>query len=409
MRGQVGLETLGRPVLVLDAVRTPVGRYRGTLSHIRPDDLAATVIRKLIDRNPDLVGLGVDDVVFGAANQAGEDNRNVARMAALLAGLGVETPGVTVNRLCGSSLEALLSGYRQIALGEAECVIVGGVDSMSRAPFVIARPDSALPRSLDLVDTTLGWRLVNEQMPKEWTVSLGATAENVAEMLAISREAQDRFAFESHLRAIRALDDGVFGAEIAPVLARSGGEIFVDEGPRRETTLGALSALAPVFRKGGSVTAGNSSPLNDGAAALVLVSESFAKRLERTPLARVLGGAVAGITPDLMGLGPVASTERLLERLSIGLDDFGAIEINEAFAAQVIGVAQELALDIGDPRLNGLGGALAIGHPLGASGARIATTLLYRMHREDVGLGLATMCIGVGQGISVAFERSENL
>ena len=403
------METLGRPVLVLDAVRTPVGRYRGTLSHIRPDDLAATVIRKLIDRNPDLVGLGVDDVVFGAANQAGEDNRNVARMAALLAGLGVETPGVTVNRLCGSSLEALLSGYRQIALGEADCVIVGGVESMSRAPFVIARPDSALPRSLDLVDTTLGWRLVNEQMPKEWTVSLGATAENVAEMLAISREAQDRFAFESHLRAIQALDDGVFGEEIAPVLARSGGEIFVDQGPRRETTLGALSALEPVFRKGGSVTAGNSSPLNDGAAALVLVSKSFAKRLERKPLARVLGGAVAGITPDLMGLGPVASTERLLERLSIGLDDFGAIEINEAFAAQVIGVAQELALDIGDPRLNGLGGALAIGHPLGASGARIATTLLYRMHREDVGLGLATMCIGVGQGISVAFERSENL
>ncbi|HVB00236.1 MAG TPA: acetyl-CoA C-acyltransferase [Acidimicrobiales bacterium] len=409
MRGKVRLETLGRPVLVLDAVRTPVGRYRGILSHIRPDDLAATVIKKLIDRNPDLVGLGVDDVVFGAANQAGEDNRNVARMAALLAGLGVETPGVTVNRLCGSSLEALLSGYRQIALGEAECVIVGGVESMSRAPFVIARPDSALPRSLDLVDTTIGWRLVNAQMPKEWTISLGATAENVAEMFAISREAQDRFAFESHRRAIQALDDGVFTAEIAPVLARSGGEIFLDEGPRRETTLGALGALAPVFRKGGSVTAGNSSPLNDGAAALVLVSESFAKRLERSPLARVLGGAVAGITPDLMGLGPVPSTERLLERLSIGLDDFGAIEINEAFAAQVIGVAQKLALDIGDPRLNGLGGALAIGHPLGASGARIATTLLYRMHREDVGLGFATMCIGVGQGISVAFERSENL
>lgn len=408
MRREVRSETLGRPVLVLDAIRTPIGRYRGALSHVRPDDLAAIVIKRLLERSPDLLGRGVDDVVFGAANQAGEDNRNVGRMAALLAGLGVETPGVTVNRLCGSSLEAVLHGYRQIALGEAECVIVGGVESMSRAPFVIARPDSALPRSLDLVDTTLGWRLVNEQMPKEWTVSLGATAENVAETLAISREAQDRFALESHRRAIQALDHGIVSREIAPVRARSGEQILLDEGPRRETSLDALSALVPVFRHGGSVTAGNSSALNDGAAALVLTSEAFAESLERPPLARVLGGAVVGVSPDLMGLGPVPSTQRLLERLSIGLEDFGAIEINEAFAAQVIGVAEKLGFDVDDPRLNGLGGALAIGHPLGASGARIATTLLYRMHREDTDLGLAMMCIGVGQGITVAFERIEN-
>ncbi|HUY07219.1 MAG TPA: acetyl-CoA C-acyltransferase [Acidimicrobiales bacterium] len=397
---------LGRPVFVLDAIRTPVGRHRGALSHLRPDDLAAHVVMELRERNPDLGEVGVDDVVFGAANQAGEDNRNVGRMAALLAGLGVETSGVTVNRLCGSSLEALLHGYRQIALGEAECVIVGGVESMSRAPFVIARPDSAFPRSLDLVDTTLGWRLVNERMPKEWTVSLGETAENIASMLAISRQEQDRFALESHRRAVGALDGGIFSEEITPVPAPVAGEVALDEAPRRGTTLEALGSLLPVFRAGGSVTAGNSSGLNDGAAALVLVSEQAEARLERTPLARVLGGAVAGITPELMGLGPVPSTERLFQRLSLDLADVGAIEINEAFAAQVIGVAQKLLLDASDPRLNALGGAIAIGHPLGASGARIATTLLYRMRREERDLGLATMCIGVGQGISVVFERA---
>lgn len=397
--------SLGRPVLVLDAVRTPVGRYRGALSHIRADDLAAIVIKGLLERNPGLADRSIDDVVFGAANQAGEDNRNVGRMAALLAGLGVDTPGVTVNRLCGSSLEALMQGFRQIALGEAECVIVGGVESMSRAPFVLARPDSALPRSLDLVDTTLGWRLVNEKLPSEWTVSLGATAENIAEMLEISREDQDHLALESHRRAIRALDQGLFSTEIIEVPAKTGGMIGRDEGPRRETSLEALRSLAPVFRAGGSVTAGNASALNDGSAALVLVSEEFASGFERPPLARVLGGAVTGVRPDLMGLGPVSSTNRLLGRLSLGLEDFGSIEINEAFAAQVIGVARGLGIDFEDPRLNGLGGALAIGHPLGASGARIATTLVHRMKRDGVARGLAMMCIGVGQGITVAFSR----
>lgn len=397
------LSTLGRPVVVLDAVRTPIGRYRGGLSALRPDDLGALVLQALANRNPSVAPESIDDVAFGAANQSGEDNRNVARMAVLLAGWPVSVPGTTLNRLCGSSLDALLYGFREISLGEADCVVVGGVESMSRAPFVLAKPEAPFPRALDLVDTTLGWRLVNEQMPSEWTVSLGETAENVADLLGIDRAEQDDFALVSHQRALSAQDRGDFAAEIAPVTIGAT-EIAHDEGPRRDSTREALARLQPVFRADGTVTAGNSSTLNDGASALLLVSEDRAQELGVTPIARILGGAVAGVTPELMGLGPVPATERLLGRFGFGVDQLHAIEINEAFAAQAIGALRQLDIGSGDHRVNAWGGAIALGHPLGASGARIATTLVRRLRASGGGLGLATMCIGVGQGISVLVE-----
>ena len=390
---------LGRPVYVLDARRTPVGRFRGGLSSVRPDDLAAFVLSDLVSRQPALASASIDDVIFGAANQSGEDNRNVARMALLLAGFPVTVPGTTVNRLCGSSLDALLHGMRMIALGEAECVIAGGVESMSRAPFIMAKPDQAFPRALDLVDTTLGWRLVNPRMPQEWTISMGATAEEVARRDSISRADQDAFALVSHQRAVAAAATGCFVNEIVPV-ATSDGTVANDESPRPDTSLASLSALRPAFDPSGTVTAGNSSTLNDGASALVLASEEQAHRLGITPMATILGGTVAGVSPEIMGLGPVPATLRLLERFQLTLDDLAAIELNEAFAAQSIGVLRALGLSESDPRVNARGGAIALGHPLGASGARIMTTLIHRLRDGGGGVGLATMCIGVGQGIA---------
>lgn len=396
--------TLGRNVFVLDAVRTPVGRYRGALAGVRPDDLAAHVVRELMARNSYMDPGAVDDVAFGAANQSGEDNRNVGRMAALLAGLPVEVAGVTLNRLCGSSLEALLHGFRSIALGEAEVMIVGGVESMSRAPFVMGKPEQAFPRDLEIADTTLGWRLVNPAMPSQWTISLGETAEEVAQRHGVSREDQDAMALRSHKRAVAATDSGAFDREIVPVALPDGTKVVSDEGPRRDTSEERLAKLRPAFRAGGSVTAGNSSSLNDGAAALLLASESMVESLGISPIARVLGGAVAGVAPDVMGIGPLPATERLLRRLSLQAGDFAGIELNEAFASQSLAVLRGLGIDDDDGRVNACGGAIALGHPLGASGARIATTLLHRLAKQGGGLGLATMCIGVGQGISAAFE-----
>jgi acetyl-CoA acetyltransferase family protein len=370
---------------------------------VRPDDLAARVITDLLERNPGLREAPIDDVAFGAANQSGEDNRNVARMALLLAGLPVSVPGTTLNRLCGSSLDALLYGFRSIALGESDTMIVGGVESMSRAPFVMAKPEAAFPRALDLVDTTLGWRLVNEKMPREWTISMGETAEEVAKRCNISRHAQDEFSLVSHERAVAAIDGGLFSDEITGVSTKSG-DVLVDEGPRRDTTLKSLASLRPVFRTGGSVTAGNSSTLNDGACALVLASEERASELGITPIARICGGSVAGVSPEVMGLGPVPATNRLLGRLELDLGSISAIELNEAFAAQSLGVLGELGLRSDDVRVNARGGAIALGHPLGASGARITTTLIHRLRSEGGGLGLATMCVGVGQGIALVVE-----
>ncbi len=394
---------LGRSVVVLDARRTPVGRFRGALSSLRPDDLAALVIHDLVSRNPVLSEIAIDDVAFGAANQSGEDNRNVARMATLLAGLPVSVPGTTLNRLCGSSLDAILYGFRSIALGEADCMIVGGVESMSRAPFVLLKPESGFPRSLDLVDTTLGWRFTNAKMPKEWTISMGETAEIIAQRLKIGREEQDEFALQSHQRAVLATESHAFDAELMTV-STVHGEVSIDEGPRSDTSLESLERLKPVFQEDGSVTAGNSSTLNDGAAALILVSEELADRIGAKPIARIYGGAVAGVSPEVMGLGPVPATQRLLGRFGLGLEELAAVELNEAFAAQSLGVLKELHLEADDPRINARGGAIALGHPLGASGARITTTLIHRLRSSGGGIGLATMCIGVGQGISLLVE-----
>ncbi len=393
-----------RGVVVLDAVRTPIGRFRGRLSGVRADDLAAHVVRSALARHREIDPALVDDVAFGAANQSGEDNRNVARMAALLAGLPVSAAGTTLNRLCGSSLDALLYAYREIAVGEAELVVVGGVESMSRAPFVMRKPETAFPRSLDLVDTTIGWRFVNPSMPAEWTVSMGETAENVAERWSVGRPEQDAFALASHQRAVEATGSGQFAAEIVAVALPDGSTMGEDEGPRPTTSLDKLAALEPVFRSGGTVTAGNSSPLNDGAAALLLASEELAERLGTPPLGRVLGGAVAGVAPEVMGIGPVPAVRKLLARLGLEQSELAAVELNEAFAAQAIAVLRELGIPEDDKRVNGRGGAIALGHPLGASGARIATTLLHRLADSGGGIGVATMCIGVGQGIACALE-----
>jgi acetyl-CoA acyltransferase len=394
------------PVYVIDAVRTPIGRARGVLSSVRPDDLAAVVLRAVLDRNPALPPEAVEDVAFGNVNQAGDDNRNVARMAVLLAGLPLETAGVTVNRLCGSSMDAFLHAYRAIAVGELDVAIAGGVESMSRAPFVIARPETGLPRSLDMADSTIGWRFTNPAMPAEWTVSMGETAENLADRYDIDRGAQDAFALRSHERAVEAVAAGRFDRQLVSVTTPSGAKVTADQGPRPDTSLDALAGLRPAFRAGGSVTAGNSAGINDGASAAVLVSERAMRQYGLEPLARVLGGAVAGVAPDIMGIGPVPATGRLLGRLDRGLGDFAAIELNEAFAAQSIAVLRELDLPEDGERVNADGGAIALGHPLGCSGVRIITTLCHRLRRRGGGLGLATMCIGVGQGIAVALEAA---
>lgn len=390
----------------MDAVRTPIGRHGGSLSGVRPDDLAAVALRALLDRtgiDPALV----DDVILGNANQAGEDNRNVARMASLLAGLPITVPGQTVNRLCGSGLQAVNSAFQAVLAGEGEVFIAGGVESMSRAPYVQLKPDSAFPRGApEVADSVLGWRFVNPRMPNHWTISLGETAEVVAERYGIDREAQDRFALESQRRAGAARKSGRFADELIPVEVpqRRGEPIVVkeDEHPRPDVTLEKLAALRPVFREGGTVTAGNSSGLNDGASALLVVESNRARALGLEPLARIVSTAVAGVEPDLMGIGPVPAVRKALDRAGVGHGEIKLVELNEAFAAQSVACVRELEFD---PELvNVNGGAIALGHPLGCSGARILTTLVHELRRRGGGHGVASMCIGVGQGIATVVE-----
>jgi acetyl-CoA acyltransferase len=380
-----------------------MGRAGGQLASVRPDDLAAEVITRVLAQVPSLAGERVDEVVWGAANQAGEDNRNVARMAALLAGLPVTVPGATVNRLCGSGLEAVAAAARLVAVGEADVVIAGGSESMSRAPFVVPRPDRAYPRSMEMVDTRLGWRLVNPRMQALYPpLTLGETAEEVAARCAITRDDQDAFAVDSHLKAHAAQLQGRFDAEMVRVTISGDTVAETDEGVRADATVEALAPLKPVFREGGTVTAGNSSPLNDGAAAVLVVSERLVEELGITPLGRYVTTGTAGVHPDVMGIGPVPATHRALQRAGWTMDDVDLIELNEAFAAQSVAVMRELHLE--DARVNVNGGAIALGHPLGCSGARLLTTLLHAMRVRDARRGLATMCVGVGQGISVLVE-----
>ncbi len=392
-------------VVVVDAVRTPIGKYGGILRSVRPDDLGALVLKAALERSR-VEPKHVDDVYFGCSNQAGEDNRNVARMATLLAGIPYSVPAATVNRLCGSGLEAVNSAARVIASGEGDILLAGGVESMTRAPLVTLKPEAAFSRGgVSLVDTTIGWRFVNPAFPREYPpLSMGETAEKLAEKYKISRESQDEFALSSHRKAVDATRQGKFKEETIPVKTPENQEgVAVDEGPRPDTSLKKLAALKPSFKKDGTVTPGNSSGINDGAAALILMSEERAEELDLKPMARVLGSATAGVHPSYMGIGPVYSTRKLLARLGMKMEEFGIIELNEAFAAQVLACVEEMP-EFDLARVNPNGGAIAIGHPLGCSGARLATTLLHEMKRTGTRYGLATMCIGVGQGISTAFE-----
>jgi len=395
---------------IVDAVRTPVGRHGGALAGVRPDDLAAIPLKALLERTG-VPGGDLEDVYLGCANQAGEDNRNVARMALLLAGIPQSVGGSTVNRLCGSGLDAVASAARAVMLGEGAAYIGGGVESMSRAPWVMPKAERAFPTgNVTVYDTTLGWRFVNPRMQELYgTEAMGETAENLAELYKIPREAQDRFALRSHQKAIAAQERHGYAEEMVPVEVkdRKGNTLQVktDEGPRADTSLEALAKLKPVFRPGGTVTAGNSSSLNDGAAAVLVVAREYAQAHGLKPLARVRSMAVAGVEPRIMGIGPVPASKRALERAGLTLADLGVIELNEAFAAQSLAVLHDWGLDPEDPRLNPNGGAIAIGHPLGSSGARILTTLLYEMRRRDAQFGMATMCIGVGQGIAMVVEN----
>ena len=394
-----------KDVVVVEALRTPIGRYAGILKSVRPDDLGALVMRAALERAR-VDPASVDDVYFGCSNQAGEDNRNVTRMATLLAGIPYSVPGATVNRLCGSGLEAVNTAARVISSGEGDILLAGGVESMTRAPLVALKPEAGFGRGgVSLVDTTIGWRFLNPAFPADYPpLSMGETAENLAEKYKIPREAQDEFALGSHRKAVDAAKAGRFKDEVVPVVTPERPEgAAEDEGPRKDTSMEKLSKLRPAFRKGGTVTAGNSSGLSDGASALVLMKEGKARDLGVKPIARVIGSATAGVHPSYMGLGPVYATRKLLPRLGMSMDEFGTVEINEAFAAQVLACAAEMPeLDLGKTNLNG--GAIALGHPLGCSGARIATTLIHQMRRTGTRYGLATMCIGVGQGISTAFE-----
>jgi acetyl-CoA acyltransferase len=414
---------------IVGAVRTPIGRHGGALSAVRPDDLGAVALGALMERSG-VPASEVEDVYFGCANQAGEDNRDVARMSLLLAGFPERVGGVTVNRLCGSGLDAVAQAARAVMLGEADVYVGGGVESMSRAPWVMPKPERAFPTgNRTAYDTTLGWRMVNPKMEEMGhTDSLGMTAENLAqerflvtpdeddpeglaEKYDVSREAQDRFALRSHEKAVAAQDEKKFRDEIVPVTVkgRKGAETIVeaDEGPRRDTTMEKLAKLRPAFNNGGSVTAGNSSSLNDGAAAVLVVSKGYAEAHGLKPLAKIRSVAVAGVPPRVMGIGPVPATKKALSRVGIGMDDVGLIELNEAFAAQSLAVLHEWGTDAGDERVNPNGEAIALGHPLGSSGARILTTLVHEMkRREDVRYGLATMCIGVGQGIAMVVENA---
>ncbi|MFD0149257.1 thiolase family protein [Streptomyces sp. NPDC055721] len=406
-----------KDVYIVDAVRTPVGRYGGALASVRPDDLAAHVLRALLDRTPALDPARIDDVILGNANGAGEENRDVARMAALLAGVPVTVPGVTVNRLCGSGMEAVIQAYRAVAVGDASVVLAGGVESMSRAPWVLPKPDRAYPAGhQQLHSTTLGWRMVNPRMPAEWTVSLGEGAELVAEKHAIGREAQDAYALASHAKAAEAWATGAFDAEVVPVDGSSldgtgtgsgtgtGTGLDRDESVRADTSLDALARLKPAFRPDGTVTAGNASPLNDGASALLITDEAGLRATGREPLARITASAVSGIEPQYFGLGPVEAARRALTRAGRTFGDLATLELNEAFAAQALGCLAEWP-ELDPAVVNPYGGAIALGHPLGSSGSRLAGTVAHQLAARGSGTGLATLCIGVGQGLALVLER----
>ncbi|QDX23490.1 3-oxoadipyl-CoA thiolase [Pandoraea pnomenusa] len=394
---------------ICDAIRTPIGRYGGALKDVRADNLGAIPLKALMARNPNVDWTLIDDVIYGCANQAGEDNRNVARMAALLAELPIDVPGATLNRLCGSGMDAIGTAARAIKAGEAGLMIAGGVESMTRAPFVMGKADSAFARQAAIFDTTIGWRFINPLMKAQYGVdSMPETAENVADDFKINREDQDRFAMRSQEKAARAQADGTLAQEITPVsIAQKKGDAIVverDEHPRA-TSLEALAKLKGVVRPDGTVTAGNASGVNDGACALLLASESAARLHGLTPRARVLGMATAGVAPRIMGIGPAPATVKLLKQLNMTLDQFDVIELNEAFASQGLAVLRQLGVADDDARVNPNGGAIALGHPLGASGARLVTTAMYQLHRTGGRYALCTMCIGVGQGIAIAIER----
>ncbi|HWB81981.1 MAG TPA: acetyl-CoA C-acyltransferase [Nannocystaceae bacterium] len=398
-----------RTPVIVDAIRTPIGRLRGALASMRPDDLAAHVVRCLTERNPAAMEQ-LEDVIFGAANGAGEDNRNVARMAVLLGGLPVEIPGATVNRLCGSGMEALLQTAKSVISGEGEVYIAGGVESMTRAPFVMPKADEAFPRKAEMFDTSLGWRMINPAMQRLYPIeSLGETAENVAERYSVSREDQDAWALDSHKKAATAQDEGWFDDEISPVEIPGKHRddeptrVTSDEGVRRDSTIEKLAKLPAAFKKGGTVTAGNSSTLNDGASALLVTSMARARALDLQPLARIVSWGHAGVHPGVMGIGPVPASRKALERAGLRPDEIDVAELNEAFASQVLASLRALELD--PAKVNLQGGAIALGHPLGCSGARIVTTLVHGLHRTRGRYGLATMCIGVGQGIACVIER----
>ncbi|MGN6548687.1 MAG: 3-oxoadipyl-CoA thiolase [Pararhizobium sp.] len=395
---------------ICDYIRTPIGRFGGALASVRADDLAAIPLKALIERNPRVDWEAVDDVTFGAANQAGEDNRNVGRMALLLAGLPSRVPGNTINRLCGSGMDAVVQAARAIKAGEAELIVAGGVESMSRAPFVMPKAETAFSRHAEIHDTTIGWRFVNPIMKRQYGVdSMPETGENVAADSGVSRADQDAFALRSQEKAAAAQANGRLGMEIAPVWIpqRKGEPVVVewDEHPRA-TSLEALAALKTPFREGGTVTAGNASGVNDGAAALIVASEAAARRHGLTPIARVLGGAAAGVAPRIMGMGPAPASAKLMARLKLQQADFDVVELNEAFASPALAVLRELGIPDDDPRVNANGGAIALGHPLGMSGARITGTAALELSLRKARYALATMCIGVGQGIAVALERA---
>ncbi len=396
---------------ICDAIRTPFGRYGGGLAPVRPDDLGAIPLKALMERNPQVDWASVEDVIYGNANQAGEDNRNVARMSSLLAGLPTSVPGTTVNRLCGSGIDAIGMAARAIKAGETDLMIAGGCESMSRAPFVMGKAESAFSRNPNgLFDTTIGWRFINKKMKAEFGVdSMPETAENVAEDFNISREDQDLFAFRSQQKTAAAMEAGLFKEEIVPVVIpqRKGDDVFVDtdEHPRASTTLEGLSKLKAPFREGGSVTAGNASGVNDGACALLIASKEAAEKNGLTPKARIVGMATAGLEPRIMGFGPAPATKKVLEKTGLTLDQMDVIELNEAFASQGLAVMRDLGLPDDAAHVNPNGGAISLGHPLGASGARLVTTAMYQLHRTGGRYALCTMCIGVGQGIAIIIER----
>ena len=395
---------------ICDGIRTPIGRYGGGLAHMRADDLAAQPLKALMERNPDVDWASVDDVIMGAANQSGEDNRNVARMATLLAGVGESVPGTTINRLCGSGMDAAGMAARAIKTGEGDLMIAGGSESMSRAPFVLGKGTTAFARTTDMFDTTMGWRFVNKALKAQYGVdSMPETAENVAEDFGVSREDQDKFALRSQDKAAKAKADGFFEGEITPVEVRVSRKqtitVTEDEHPRPGSNLEKMLSLPAPFREGGTVTAGNASGINDGACALLIASENAVKANNLKPMARIVSTAVAGVPPRIMGIGPAPATKKLLERTGVSLSDVGVIELNEAFAAQGLAVMRELGLPDDAEHVNPNGGAIALGHPLGMSGARLVLTAARELHRRDERYAVCTMCIGVGQGIAMLIER----